>query len=348
MAAREGVLTGPGAASPANGARTAAQPRSWHMDAAGHVRRDLSPREIAAARADEGTLWVDIDSTNLHQLAFLEKVFEFHPLAIEDTLNPNSRVKLEEYPGYLFLIVRGVRFEEETDDPYDLATFNLCFFLGPNYVVTVHGEHAHAVHAMVERVSTSPDVLARGPGRLMHAIVDSSIDAYFPIVDQLDDFVDGLEERIFNRFDETALRDIFAVKRLVLSLRRHLSPQREIFNALTNRPSSLLAPETQLYFRDVYDHVLRINDALENFRELLGSTMDSYLTQVSNRLGYATKALSVIATITTPFVVVSGMWGMNFARIPLADHPYGFVILLGVQLAIGMLILLVLRALRIL
>jgi magnesium transporter len=341
VAAREGVLS-TASGSPVTGGA----PRSWFLDAEGRARHDLQPRELVEAKAGKGTLWVDIDSTNRHQIALLEKVFDFHPLAIEDTLNPNSRVKLEEYPGYLFLIVRGVRFHEETDDPYDLETFNLCFFLGANYLVTVHGEHAHACHVMAERVATSPDVLARGPGRLMHAIVDAAIDAYFPIVDQLDDFVDGLEERIFQRFDDTALRDIFSVKRLVLSLRRHLAPQREIFNILTNRPTPLLAPETQLYYRDVHDHVLRINDSLETFRELLGSTMDSYLTQVSNRLGHATKGLSAVATITIPFVVISGMWGMNFARIPLAEHPWGFWILLGGQLAVGVVLLLVLRLLR--
>ncbi|HEX6057868.1 MAG TPA: magnesium transporter CorA family protein [Gemmatimonadaceae bacterium] len=343
MAAREGVLSSAGT----DAARETGAPRSWYRDAEGGVHRDLPPRELMqAARAAGGTLWVDIDSTSRHQIALLEKVFEFHHLAIEDTLNPNSRVKLEEYPGYLFLIVRGVRFQEETDDPYDLETFNLCFFLGAGYVVTVHGEHAESVHAVAERIAASPDVLERGPGRLMHAIVDASVDAYFPIVDRIDDFVDGLEERIFQQFDESALRDIFSVKRLVLSLRRHLAPQREIFNVLTNRPSTLLAPETQLYYRDVYDHVLRINDSLEAFRELLGSTMDSYLTQVSNRLGHSTKGLTGVATITIPFVVISGMWGMNFSRIPLADHPLGFWILLGGQLAIGVLLLVVLRLLR--
>jgi magnesium transporter len=121
----------------------------------------------------------------------------------------------------------------------------------------------------------------------------------------------------------------------VLSLRRYLAPQREIFNVLTNRPSPLLPVDAQLYFRDVYDHVLRINDSLDNYRELLSNTLDSYLTQVSNRLGSITKGLSVIATLSVPFVVVSGMWGMNFVKIPLATWPHGFWVMLVVQLAVG-------------
>jgi magnesium transporter len=240
--------------------------------------------------------------------------------------------------------VRGVRFCDETsDDPYDIETFNLGFFLGKNYLVTVHGEFGESVTAMIDRVTRTPDVFGRGLARLMHGIMDMAVDAYFPLMDQIDEFVNGLEERVFASFDETALRDIFSVKRLVLSLRRHLSPQREVFNILTNRPSALLTPETQVYFRDVYDHVLRINDGLETYRELLSSTLDSYLTQVSNRLGMITKGLSVIATLSIPFVVVSGMWGMNFEHIPLSGNPHGFWIMLVLQLALGALLIAILR-----
>jgi len=155
--------------------------------------------------------------------------------------------------------------------------------------------------------------------------------------------MDGLEERVFASFDRDALREIFNVKRLVLSLRRHLAPERDVFSIVTNRPSALLSVETQVYYRDIYDHVLRINDALETYRELLSNTLDSYLTQVSNRLGTITKALSVVATISVPFVVVSGMWGMNFRHIPLSDSGYGFWMMLVLQLGLGGVLLLILR-----
>lgn len=323
-------------------------PRSFWRGPAGQVETGLHPREIARRRdAGEGVLWVDIDRAHRAQHALLEHLFQFHPLAIEDTLNPNSRVKFEEYPGYLFVIVRGVQLCDDTADPYDLETLNLYFFLGPTWLVSVHGEGAAPVEAMVERVARSPEMLARGPARLMHGILDAAVDEFFPILDQVDEFVDSLEERVFVSFDQAALRDIFAVKRLVLSLRRHLAPQREVLNQLTNRPSELLAPSAQLYFRDVYDHVLRINDGLDTYRDLLGSTLDSYLSQVSNRMSQSSKALGVIATVTLPFVIVSGMWGMNFDRIPLASHPYGFWILLGMQLLIAAVILGVLRWRRI-
>jgi magnesium transporter len=310
---------------------------------------DCHPRDLVELVArPAGLLWVHLDSTSPAQHALLEKLFRFHPLAIEDTLNPATRVKVEEYDGYLFLVMRGVRFNARTEDPYDLETQDLHAFLTPRALVTVAAGPSAAVTSVAGRLTRSPDLLARGLDRILHALFDELIDGYFPILEQVDAFVDGLEERVFVAFDDTALRDIFQVKRLVLSLRRHLGPQREVLATLTNRPTPLLTPATQLYFRDVYDHVLRISDSLDIFRDLLGSTMESYLTQVSNRLGATTKALSVLATLSLPFVVVSGMWGMNFDRIPLSGWPFGFWLMLAVQLLIGVGLLLLLRHRRIL
>ncbi|MCU0647001.1 MAG: magnesium/cobalt transporter CorA [Gemmatimonadaceae bacterium] len=316
-----------------------------HRDAAGRCAADLHPRDLAQiVQQKNGLLWVDIDSSSRHQHALLEKVFGFHHLAIEDTLNPQSRVKIEEFEGYLFVIVRAVTlFTETEDDPYDLETKDLYFFLGPNYLVTVHDGVAPAVQGVAQRLLRTPDPLSRGVARVMHAIMDDAVDQYFPMLDTIDEFIDDLEERVFTDFDDSALRDIFQVKRLVLSLRRYLAPQREVFNLLTNRPSALLTTETQLYFRDIYDHVLRINESLETYRDLLSSTLDSYLSQVSNRLGTATKALSALATISLPFVIVSGMWGMNFATVPLANWAHGFWVMLAAQLLLGFMLLALLR-----
>jgi magnesium transporter len=322
-------------------------PRIMYVAGDGKVRRDLSPTDINKALGEPGgIIWIDLDTTCRAHIAILEHVCKFHPLTIEDTLNPNSRVKLDEYPDYLFMIIRGVRFFETTDDPYDLETFNLNFYLGRRFLVTVHAGPSAAVDAVADKIARTPELMSRGVDRIAHAVMDSAIDAYFPLLDQLDEFVDSLEHRVFGDFDQGSLRDIFAVKRTVLSLRRHLAPQREVFNALSNRPTPLLQPESQVYFRDIYDHVLRINDSIDTYRDLLSSTLDSYLSQVSNRLGNVTKGLSIFATVTLPFVIVSGMWGMNFRDIPLSGHPHGFWILLGVQILIGLLLVGFLRLRR--
>ncbi len=308
------------------------------------VRTSLDEKEIAdALHSGTGTLWVDIDIRDPEAVALLSDVFLFHPLAIEDALNPQSRVKIEEYSNFLILIVRTIGFVEQTEDPYDIETVNLNCFLGKNFLVTAHGGDTSPIDQTRAVLEKKPELASAGPSRLMHAVVDEAVNAYFPILDQLEEFMDTLEEKVFASFDQSALREIFSVKRLVLSLRRHLAPERDVFNVLTNRPSSLLTPDAQVYFRDIYDHVLRINDSLETYRELLSNTLDSYLTQVSNRLGSITKALSVVATISVPFVVVSGMWGMNFDEIPLAHTSHGFWTMLLLQLGLGGLLLIFLR-----
>jgi magnesium transporter len=321
-------------------------PRIVYMMTGGAVRTDLHPmelRDLVAGGNIKGTLWVDIDNESRHQVALLEKVFDFHPLAVEDALNPQSRVKIDEYRNSLFIIVRGLRFCDTTDDPYDVETYNLCFFLAKNVLVTVHAGPSAPVEIVYERMVANPDQLERGVERVAHALMDITVDEYFPVLDKIDEFVDGLEERVYQRFDQHVMRDVFSVKRLVLALRRHLMPQREVFSILTNRPTPYLPPESQIWFRDIYDHVLRITDSVDTYRELLANVMDSYLSQVSNRLGQVTKGLSVIATLSVPFVVVSGMWGMNFQDIPLSAHAHGFWIMLGVQLGLGAFLVWLLR-----
>jgi len=325
-------------------ATTAARPRSWYRDAHGVLHTDLDPKRFAAILADgTGVLWVDIDVTSPAQHALLHEVFKFHPLSIEDTTSSEGRVKFEEFPAYAFTVVRGVRFVVETEELYDIETFNLCSFLGRNFVVTTHGQHAPGVEQAAHHVARSHELLERGPAWLLHLILDATVDAYFPVMDQLDEFVDGLEARVFVTFDQDAIRDIFAVKRLVLQLKRHLSPMREVFNILQSRPCAHIAPDAQIYFRDVYDHVIRLNENLDTYRDLLSSTLDSYLTQVSNRMGQVTKGLTVVATMSVPFVVVSGMWGMNFDEVPFSHMANGFWVLLGVQLGLGTGLLWVLR-----
>lgn len=317
--------------------------QSIHLVAPGKTERRMSLARVnQIMEQGEGCLWIDVDTNDPRQLELFKNLQGLHPLSIEDVLNQKSRPKLEEYPKYLFIIILGLRFHEETEDPYDLETFDLCFFLGARFLITAHAGSSPSIDDVATRIEKNPDLLSRGADRLAQVIMDGAVDDYFPLLDRIDEFIDSLEQRVIERFDQTALPEIFAVKRLVISLRRHIAPEREVFNILTNRPSALLSPESQLYFRDIYDHVLRINDSVETFRDLLSSVLDSYLTQVSNRLGRVTKGLSVIATLSIPFVVVSGMWGMN-VPVPFTTHRGAFWWMLGVQVVLGLVLLLILR-----
>lgn len=323
---------------------TAKPTRSFHLDADGHTALGLSLGEINSTITDKACrIWVDLDLNEPGQADLLREIKGLHPLAVEDSLGQNARPKLEEYPDYLFILIIGVRLHEATPDPYDLVTYDLSFFLGSNFLITVHEGPSHPIDDVAARLEKNPDLLSRGVDRLAHTIMDGSVDMYFPLLDRIDEFIDELEQRVVVEFDETALPEIFALKRLILSVRRHLAPERDVFNVLTNRPSALLSPDSQIYFRDIYDHMLRINDSIETYRELVSSVLDSYLTQVSNRLGKVTKGLSVIATLSIPFVVLSGMWGMNVAHIPFSASPHAFWLMFAIQLGLGVLLLAILH-----
>ena len=306
-------------------------PYSAYMSPSGVFERCLKPPRLIEAVKEGGQLWVEIDSGDPHQHALLEKVFGFHHLAIEDTLSPKTRVKIEEYPDCLFLVIRAVRLDTRTEDPYDTETFNVYLFLGANYLVTVHSPEPRAIEELRDRVERSPDLLQRGVEMVAHGIVDGTVDQFLPIVDHIDDLVDRLEQRLFEKYEEGAIEEIFKGKRLVVQLRRHLAPLREVLNVLTNRPHACIAPTAQVYFRDVYDHTIRVVESLESIRDLLTTVLDTYLTQASNRMNRQMKSLSVVATISLPLVAISGFFGMNFDVIPMTKDPLGFFAALGLM-----------------
>jgi len=312
-------------------ARERGVPLSIYLRPDGDAEWNLRPARLAEALREGGRLWVDIDSEDRSQHALLEKVFSFHHLAIEDTLSPRTRVTIEEYGGYLFIVTSAVRLDERTEDPYDLETRNIYLFLAASTLVTVHAGPSHAIDEVRERLARSPDQLQRGVEMLAHAVLDHAVDDFLPIVDHVDDRVDQLEERLFEHYDESAIQEIFNAKRLVVQLRRQLGPLREVLNVMTNRPHACIAAQTQLYFRDVYDHTIRIVESIESMRDLLGSVLETYLTQASNRMNRQMKALSVVATVSLPLVVIGGIFGMNFTRMPLTHSPSGFFVALLVM-----------------
>ncbi len=311
------------------------------------ILRSIEPVEIdslTAALEENRIFWVDIDSSDPEQHRLLSDIFNFHPLTIEYVDDPDSRIKIENFKEYLFLTVRAVTNSPNNETlSFDLETKNLHIYLSRKYVVSVHDGPNSCIDNVEKVIDRNPEILASGPAHVAHVIMDSAVDGYFPVLDEVDDFVDDMEAVVFGKFRESAIHEIFKVKRLVMSLRRHLSPQRDLFSALSTASPEILPQESQIYFRDIYDHVLHMIEHLDAIREVLTGAMESYLSQVSNRLGNVTKGLSVIATLSIPFVIVSGMWGMNFTNIPFTHSPLGFWIILVVQIVIGLVLLAILR-----
>lgn len=187
---------------------------------------------------------------------------------------------------------------------------------------------------------------ARGPARVAHLIGDALVDAYLPILHEVDEFVEKLQNYDLAECDQSTLNEIFKVRRLAFAAHRSLRPQREIFDVLAHKPNALLSAPVQLYFRDIYDHALRITETLDAYRDLMSETTDSYVAQASMSLGNATKTFSAVATIVIPFLVISALFGMNLKTIPLAATPGGFWVIFSVQAAVSLAILAFLRRRR--
>lgn len=310
---------------------------SYFQTPDGQVRTKLTATEIVHAVKDGvGRIWVDVDSHLSTEWLALAQTLGFHPLSIEDTLSAESRIKLEEYEGYLFIVARDANFNAQTPDPYDFETCNIYLFLGHNYLFSVHSARSRATVTLAERLHAGPEIMDRGVDYLTYAILDTLVDLYFPMLDEIDDFVDALETEIFDpQTSNETLGRIFELKRTLLALRKHHSPMREILATMANRPSQYLQPTTQIYFRDVYDHVVRQVESIETYRDLLTGALEIYFSVVSNRTNEIMKALTVVGTFLLPATWVASIYGMNFEWMPFLHHPLGFWVAMALMLGIS-------------
>lgn len=280
-------------------------------------------------------VWVDMTGPEAHHLETMEQVFGFHPLAIEDTRNQRQRPKVEEYDDHLFLILNPM-----VRDVGEVAFRELDVFLGRNYLVTVHPEPDPIVDEVERRLQRRGNGHALTPGLLLYALVDTVVDSYFPVLDAINDELSDLEDELIERPREELLERLLSLKRSLLEVRRVVGPQRDMFNVLTRRDLGLIEPELLRYhFRDVYDHLLRITDNVDTYRDLLTSMVDLYMSAISNRLNTVVNRLTRVTVVIGAFAVITGFYGMNFTHTwPPLDHPWGtgFTLLLMVAVAFGL------------
>lgn len=291
--------------------------------------------EVLTEPPAEGTLvWIDIGVNNPEAERFLE-VQGFHPLAIEDTFTLHHQPKVDDYGNYLFVIVRGIDFN--TDDS-SLDTLKLAAFLSPGRLVTCHRKPLRSVEAIHKRLCEGGFVPggSRNPGHLLYQLCDEMIDRYFPIVDEIDDGLEILEEEIFKKPKPEQLATILELRRRLSTLRRVMLPHRQVFNHLaTPGASDYIDSQDALYFRDVMENVYRLGDAIDQQRDIVTSTKDTYLSAVGQRTNDIMKVLTLVSVILLPMSVLTGLYGMNFDIIPGAHNPAGFWAVLGGMVAVG-------------
>lgn len=307
------------------------------LDAAGKRSLDPTPENLAAALSDGTcTLWVDMQEATPTEAELLSSVFSFHPLAIEDCLGHVEHPKLDDYGSYLYVVAHGLACSDTGDE---LQTRELDFFLGPNYLLTYHHEPLPCVTTLWNRVARDERYLQRGPDGLAHAIIDLLVDELIPVIDRLDDTVEKLEEEILDRPERRTVSRILAIKRATLQLRRTVGPQREVVFRLSRDDLALVRPKVRLYFRDVYDHLVRIVDMNDALRDLVAGALEIYLSTVSNRMNEIMKVLTMVTTVFMPLGLLAGIYGMNFRYMPGLESPSGFVVVSALMavIALGML-----------
>jgi magnesium transporter len=260
-------------------------------------------------RPDSGvTLWVDLNNPSPDEAKLLSDVFHFHDLAIEDALAAIHHPKVESYGTYLYAILHGIDFSARE---HRFHTEDVDFFLAPNFLVTVHHGASRSIGRMAEICTKNEHVLGEGPAALMHRIIDVMIDNYRPEVQKLEDRLDKLEAEVFGQTRQTFARRILDFKRDIASLRRVVQPEREVVGRLARREFPVISEPIAFRFRDVYDHLVRLNDESLFLQDRVVSLLDAHLSTVSNQLNSVMKVLTVIATIFMPLTFITGLYGMN-------------------------------------
>ena len=302
-------------------------------------------------------LWVDLAAPSIPETLLLSDTFGFHPLSVEDATSAIQYPKAEAYDGYLYVILHGIDYHAGKRSPQDagragepergFGTHDVDFFLGTNYLVTVHDGHSRAITELREHATRNPALMAHGPVQLFHRIVDDMVDGYRPEVDRLEERLDDLEQAIFGDPAPGLSRRILDTKRDVASLRRVIAPQRDVVARLARREFVDISTEMSFRFRDVYDHLVRIADDALIFQDRLTGILDAHLSNVSNQLNEVMKVLAVVSTIFMPLMLLTGIYGMN---VPLPRFPGGdglqFWWLSGISVAVIVLMLTMFRRRR--
>ena len=282
-------------------------------------------------------VWVDLDDATPPESRILADVFQFHELAIEDAMSESHHPKVESYGSYLYLILHGIDFSAED---HQFHTRDVDFFLGEQYLVTVHPGVSRTLGRLNELCDRDNRLLGEGPGMLMYRIIDTMISNYRPEVEKLEAQLDVLEEEVFEHPDERLARKILNFKKDISSLRQVVLPQRDALARLARREFPQIHEALAYNFRDVHDNLVRLSDEAMFFQDRITSILDAHLSAVSNQLNSVMKVLTIIATLSMPLTVLTGMWGMN---VPLPLLPGGepvqfeWVLLFMVVISGGML-----------
>ncbi len=295
--------------------------------------------DIRRAVESGNPVWVDLENPDESQIAEVRKIFPFHPLALEDVMHAAQRAKVEEYEKHLFVVAFGMRHVQGTD----FELLELDAFLGDGYLATFHEEPIPAVSELIDRCRAGRFAFESGADRILYAALDGLVDSCFPLLDQLDASIDEIESDLLDSAGSELLRDIFLVRKNLLKFRKLVHPQREVLGHLASRDYPWIAASVRTYLRDIHDHLWRIGESADTYREILDTAVETYLSQAGERTNRIIKFLTIIATMGLPLTFITSFFGMNFAHMPGLHHPAAVPILVGSMVAAEAALLVVFR-----
>ena len=303
------------------------------------IEEGFAPGQLPDLLADKtNVVWVDLLAETPEQIEAAKRIlldiFHFHPLTVEDCIETRNQPKIEAFPTYLYFIVHGVRPEETSSSNF--VTKELDGYLGENFVVTFHIERFRSIKLVKQQVRSSPFTCQRGAAYLLHQILDQLVDLYMPMVDDFDQSINNLEERVFvmKKGSHTILEDIMDLRRSVARLRRISARQLDVLYRISHGEFPQIPANILPFYRDVHDHLQRISDLAENYRDLVSGLFDIHFSVIATKTNEVMKTLAVVSAIILPLSLIAGIYGMNFENMPELKTRNGYFLVLGLMVGV--------------
>lgn len=294
--------------------------RTLYYSPTRQIKTSVPPSQFSKLiRQRRGLLWVDFIGEPPESAEPILKKLGFHPLAIDDALQETHSPKIDDWGEYLYIVLNYMHLKG-TEQEWDTEIDELDVFLGRNYVITHHDNPVPALDETFAACQRDPRYLENEADHLFYKITDNLVAEYMPIVEKIDEAIDRIEDEVFDSPQPGTLERLFTLKRILLAMRRILLPQREVLNKLARDDYKVIDRHDRIFFRDIYDHLVRLHDLNESLRDLVGGALDTYLSVINNRMNEVMKTLTIITTLFMPITFVTGFFGMNFFE-PAADLP---------------------------
>jgi len=283
----------------------------------GRVTVSDNPEAVAPPAGDE-LCWIDIQDFTASELDLLRQRFGFHSLALDDCIQHNERAKLDDYGDYLFLVTHQTSMDNNGARSFHAEELDV--FLGRRFLITVHHQPVAELERIWNRAGAEPALAAGGVDFLCYLLMDELVDATFPLIDHFSEQIEKIESAILDHPDNSQLHHLMHYRRMLIMMRRVLGPQRDLVAILVRRGDERISERTGLFFRDVYDHLMRAAEQIEFQRDQVANVMEAYLSMIANRTNEVMKRLTILASIFLPLNFMTGFFGQNFDAIPNSSH----------------------------